>query len=127
LPARTPKKQLFNHQIQAVNDTLKYFETHERGKLIMACGTGKTFTNLRIAEKLSQGNVTILFLVPSNALLGQTLNKWFADTDAMINAIYICSDPHITKKRNKDNDDTDSIFIVYLALSATTNIEIIIQ
>jgi len=121
-PARAPKKEPFLHQQKAINDTLTYFETHERGKLIMACGTGKTFTSLRIAEGLTQGKGTILFLVPSIALLGQTLNEWFADAQKPINAICICSDPQISRKRNND-DDTDSFSTVDLALPASTNIE----
>jgi len=61
----------------------------------MACGTGKTFNSLRIAENETDGQGLILFLVPSIALLGQTLREWNADANEPINAIAICSDPDI--------------------------------
>ena len=72
--ARTAKKQLRPHQTEALTLTNTHFQTQDRGKLIMACGTGKTFTSLRIAEKETNGDGLVLFLVPSIALLGQTLN-----------------------------------------------------
>ena len=49
--------------------------TADRGKLIMACGTGKTFTSLKIAEHMaghSGRGGRVLFLVPSLSLLSQT-------------------------------------------------------
>ncbi|MFN3695654.1 MAG: DEAD/DEAH box helicase family protein, partial [Ignavibacterium sp.] len=93
---------------------------------IMACGTGKTFNALRIAENETDGKGLILFLIPSIALLGQTLREWSADANEPINAICICSDPDITKKRTK-NEDTDSFSIVDLALPASTNPENILH
>ena len=69
---KNPKK----HQIDAITDVLNGFKTHDRGKLIMACGTGKTFTSLRIAEEQTQGEGNILFLVPSIALASQSLTEW---------------------------------------------------
>ena len=89
--ARTNKKQLRPHQTEALTNTNNHFKNHDRGKLIMACGTGKTFNSLRIAEKETNGNGLILFLVPYIALLGQTLNEWYADALEPINAICICS------------------------------------
>ncbi|MDQ1300541.1 MAG: Helicase, partial [Chloroflexota bacterium] len=77
--ARTAKKSLLPHQRDALEKAHEYFKTAERGKLIMACGTGKTFNSLRIAEYETQGKGTILFLVPSIALLGQALREWSAD------------------------------------------------
>jgi predicted helicase len=124
--ARTNKKQLRPHQIEALNNTAAHFKTNERGKLIMACGTGKTFTSLRIAENETNGKGLILFLVPSIALLGQTLNEWYADAVEPINAICICSDPEITKNRKK-LEDIDTSSVVDLALPASTNVESILQ
>ncbi len=51
--ARKEMKKLRPHQRQALKKVLQGFETHDRGKLIMACGTGKTLTSLRIAEKFA--------------------------------------------------------------------------
>lgn len=71
--ARTARKSLRPHQKEALDNTHEHFKNADRGKLIMACGTGKTFNSLRIAENETDGNGTVLFLVPSIALLGQTL------------------------------------------------------
>lgn len=118
--SRTPKKSLFPHQKEALEKTHEYFKTADRGKLIMACGTGKTFNSLRIAENETEGKGLVLFLVPSIALLGQTLREWSADANEPINAICICSDPEISRKKNK-NEDADTFSVVDLALPASTN------
>ena len=124
--ARTNKKQLRPHQTEALTKTQEHFKANDRGKLIMACGTGKTFNSLRIAENQTQGKGLVLFLVPSIALLGQTLNEWYADAKVPINAICICSDPEITKNR-KQVEDIDTSSVIDLALPASTNVESIIK
>jgi predicted helicase len=124
--ARTPKKTLRPHQKEALDNTHEHFKEHDRGKLIMACGTGKTFNALRIAENETGGNGLVLFLVPSIALLGQTLREWSADANEPINAICICSDPEISKKRSK-NEDSDSFSVVDLALPASTDTDNILH
>jgi predicted helicase len=124
--ARTNKKQLRPHQTEALTNTNTHFKNHDRGKLIMACGTGKTFNSLRIAENETNGKGLILFLVPSIALLGQTLNEWYADALEPINAICICSDPEITKNR-KQLEDIDTSSVVDLAFPASTNVESILH
>lgn len=124
--ARTPKKSLRPHQREALEKTHEYFKTADRGKLIMACGTGKTFNALRIAENETAGKGLVLFLVPSIALLGQTLREWSADANEPINAICICSDPDISKKRSR-KEDTDTFSVVDLALPASTDTYYILQ
>lgn len=124
--ARTPKKQLRPHQREALEKTHQHFLNHDRGQLIMACGTGKTFNSLRIAEHETNGKGFILFMVPSIALLGQSLNEWSSDANEPINAICICSDPDVTKKKSK-NEDTDLFSVVDLALPASTNVKDIIS
>ncbi len=124
--ARTTKKTLFSHQEIAVNQTHAHFKDNDRGKMIMACGTGKTFTSLRIAEKETNNNGLILFLVPSIALLGQTLREWTADALEPINPVSICSDPRITRKHTK-NEDLGSFSVVDLALPATTDVDKIVK
>ncbi len=120
--ARTKKKSPFAHQLTAINRTHEHFKTNDRGKLIMACGTGKTYTALKIAEKETGGRGLVLFLVPSIALLGQTLREWSAEADETINAICICSDAGVSQKRTKF-EDMDGFSEVDLALPASTNIE----
>jgi predicted helicase len=119
-PSRTAKKTLRAHQKEALDKTHEHFMKADRGKLIMACGTGKTFNSLRIAENETNGEGLILFLVPSIALLGQTLREWSSDANEPINAICICSDPEISRKKTK-NEDNDSFSVVDLALPASTN------
>lgn len=124
--ARTGKKQLRPHQKLALEKTQAHFEKNDRGKLIMACGTGKTFNSLRIAENQTGGTGLILFLVPSIGLLGQTLNEWYADAVEPINAICICSDSEVTKQR-KQLEDIDTSSVIDLAYPASTNVENILH
>lgn len=124
--SRNAKKTLRPHQQMALELTNKHFKKADRGKLIMACGTGKTFNSLRIAENETKGKGLVLFLVPSIALLGQTLREWSGDANEAINAVCICSDPEISKKKTK-NDDSDSFSVVDLALPASTNTKDIVN
>lgn len=117
----TNKKTIRPHQQTAIDNAHEYFKTNDRGKLIMACGTGKTFTSLKIAEKETDGKGTILFLVPSIALLGQTLREWNYDAEEKINAICICSDADVSKIKRQKDDDTDGFSITELAMPASTN------
>ncbi len=92
------KKQAFaprKHQVEAISKVLEGFESHDRGKLIMACGTGKTFTSLRLAEQFAEANgnkARVLFLVPSIALLSQTLREWTAQATMELRSFAVCSD-----------------------------------
>lgn len=120
-------KQLRKHQLEAISRSREYFETHDRGKLIMACGTGKTFTSLRMVEDLlsekfkeTKQAPLVLFMVPSISLLGQSLNAWMADAKVPIKAVCICSDNKAQRKAGNDSDDVQSD-IEDLALPATTN------
>ena len=123
--SRSAKKKLRPHQQEALEKTHEYFKKADRGKLIMACGTGKTFNTLRIAEFETKGKGFVLFLVPSIALLGQTLREWAADAQEPINAVCICSDPEISRKKTK-NEDSDTFSVVDLALPASTNVKEIV-
>ena len=124
--AQIKKKELRLHQTEALTKTNEYLKTQDRGKLIMACGTGKTFTSLRIAENQTNGTGLILFLVPSIALLGQTLNEWYAEALEPINSICICSDPEITKNRKK-LEDIDTTSVTDLGEPASTNVDSILK
>lgn len=114
---RTPKE----HQKKALKLAHEHFATHERGRMIMACGTGKTFTSLRLAEQETGSHGLVLFLVPSIALLGQTLNEWTTFAQKPINAICVCSDAGVSQGRSKN--DSDEIQNVDLALPATTDVK----
>ena len=89
------------HQQTAIDKAIEGFKTHDRGKLIMACGTGKTFTALRLAERVAEengGKARILFLVPSISLLSQTLKEWAAQGRLDMRAFAVCSDSKVSKK-----------------------------
>jgi predicted helicase len=124
--SRTPKKLIRPHQKVALDKTHECFKNSDRGKMIMACGTGKTFISLRIAEYETNGKGLILFLVPSISLLGQALREWSSDALEPINPVCICSDPEISRKKTK-NDDSDSFSVVDLALPASTNVKDILH
>ena len=96
------------HQQKAIKDVLDGLAKADRGKLIMACGTGKTFTALKIAEHFAKGEKLkaegrILFLVPSIALIAQSLKEWSTQCGLTMHALAVCSDTAVGKA--SDNDD----------------------
>ena len=91
------KRTLRDYQKEALNDVIEGFKTHDRGKLIMACGTGKTFTSLRTAEEQVGQHGLVLFLVPSLSLLSQTLSDWKQQAIHPMTAFAVCSDSKIGK------------------------------
>ena len=109
--ARQKVHELRNHQMEALEAALVHYRDHNRGKMIMACGTGKTFTSLRIAEAILDGDLEVgegrpgcvLFLAPSISLVGQTLREWVSNSVNELNAICVCSDTTVTKKRTEDD------------------------
>ncbi|MED3735056.1 DEAD/DEAH box helicase [Geobacillus stearothermophilus] len=113
------KKELREHQKAAIADVLEGFKQHDRGKLIMACGTGKTFTALKLTEKMVQEGGLVLFLVPSIALLSQTLREWTAEAEIPLRSFAVCSDTKVGKGDGEDLRVSD------LAYPATTNAEIL--
>jgi predicted helicase len=115
-----PKKVLRDHQILAVANTLSGLSIAERGKLIMACGTGKTFTSLKIAESQAGKGGRVLFLVPSLSLLSQTLTEWTQESEIPLHSFAVCSDSDVGKKRKKD-DDSVQTFTHELRYPATTD------
>ena len=88
------------HQQEAIDRAIEGFSTHDRGKLIMACGTGKTFTALRLAEQVAENNggkARVLFLVPSISLLSQTLKEWTAQGRMDMRTFAVCSDAKVSR------------------------------
>ena len=125
--ARQERKQPRPHQQAAITAFHAHFQTGDRGKLIMACGTGKTLTSLKIAENETGGRGLVLFLAPSIALVGQTLREWTAETSADIFPVCICSDPEVSKSRNKRDEDQDGYSVTDLAFPASTNVDDIVR
>ncbi len=119
-----PKKSLRDHQKAALESTQKGLETANRGKLIMACGTGKTFTSLKIAEKLAGKGKRVLFLVPSLSLLSQTLTEWTQESETPLHSFAVCSDSDVgKKKRQSAENDAPQLLTHELQYPATTNPE----
>ncbi|OUA63647.1 helicase [Bacillus thuringiensis serovar thailandensis] len=130
--AETPKtielksaKQPRSHQIPAIEAVVQGFETVDRGKLIMAPGTGKTYTSMVIAEKMAEkteGTFRVLYLVPSIQLLSQSLRGWTADSKYRENmdTFAVCSDRKVTKKIKGENEFED-IAAADLGYPATTD------
>lgn len=113
------KKGLRQHQREALEAVEAGFAEHDRGKLIMACGTGKTFTALKIAEHLAGKGKRVLFVVPSLALIAQTVREWTKDTDTPLRSFAVCSDAQVGKRR-KSTDDVAEIEVHELEFPATT-------
>ncbi len=99
------KKKPRPHQTEAIKATKEYFSDpkNTRGKLIMACGTGKTYTSLKIMEALDPK--TMLFLAPSIALLSQTFREYAKEKSDPFYASIVCSDDKVGKSKDEDNDD----------------------
>jgi predicted helicase len=115
----TDKKKLRDHQVKALNAVEEGLQEADRGKLIMACGTGKTFTSLKIAEKLAGKGKRVLYLVPSLALMSQTVREWSNDTEIPLHSFAVCSDVQVGKRKAKD--DLSDINAHDLAFPATTD------
>ena len=106
------------HQELAVRDVLAGFAGADRGQLIMACGTGKTYTSLRIAEEMRCR--TVLVLVPSISLLSQSLRVWVAQAREEIATLAVCSD----SKADREEGD---ISVCDLGFPATTSAELLVR
>ena len=113
------KKVLRDHQKSALTAVVNQFENVDRGKMIMACGTGKTFTSLKIAETVAGKGGRVLFLVPSLSLLSQTLTEWTQESAIALHSFAVCSDSDVGKKRKK-TDDTVQTFTHELRYPSTT-------
>lgn len=115
-----PKKEPKDHQRDALQAVTEGLEKADRGKLIMACGTGKTFTGLRIAEELAGVGKCVLFMVPSLALMSQTVREWKNDCRDEFTAYSACSDTKIGRSADADSLDLN---VHDLAFPATTDPE----
>lgn len=120
LSFKSEKFTLRSHQIEALNDVISGFIDNDQGRLIMPCGTGKTFTALRTAEQFAGLGRRVLYLVPSISLLAQTIREWATHKRVPHLYIGICSD----KKAGYDEEDSP---IQDLEIPVTTDPEAISQ
>ena len=112
------RKTLRDYQQAALADVMTGFDGQDRGKLIMACGAGKTFTALHIAQRVAGAGGKVLFLTPSLSLLSQALDDWTTDANWPLSTIPVCSDAKIEGGRDADSED---ISLYDLKWPASTN------
>lgn len=117
-PAKRKIFKPFDFQERMIINVNKGFKEFDRGKLISACGTGKTFTALRITEVLESKN--ILFLAPSLALIKQTLESWAEQSLEDFSYLCVCSDRTVC-----DEVEEGDITISDFNVPVTTSIDII--
>jgi len=116
------KKVRRPHQITAINSVIEGLKKHDRGKLIMACGTGKTYTAQCITEDHVKNGGSVLVLVPSISLLSQTVKEWASDASKKLNVYAVCSDPKAGRKRN--NEDLSAYDLI---IPATTDTNLLVE
>jgi predicted helicase len=85
----------YDFQEEIINDVVDGFKQNDRGKLIAACGTGKTLMSLWISERLDTD--TVLFVAPSLALVRQTIDEWTsqASEEQKFDYLAVCSDSSV--------------------------------
>ena len=118
----TQRKELRPHQVVAHDAVVEGLQSHDRGKLIMACGTGKTLTSLRIAETIAGANGRVLVCAPSISLLAQVLREWTAEAKHPGQAFVVCSDVQVGK-RTATKADADAAAAYDLIIPPTTSAE----
>ena len=114
------RKKPRQHQIEALDAVRAELAVADRGKIIMACGTGKTYTALHIAEQLVGKGGRVLFLVPSLSLMSQTIREWSIDANIPLRSFAVCSDSQVGVRRAADGDIAD-IDVHDLEIPATTH------
>lgn len=112
-------KEPLPHQREAIDACLEGFGESERGQLIMACGTGKTLTSLRLTEELLPEGSTVLFLAPSIALVAQTMREWANQSKRAMRCAVVCSDA----KASSTDGDTWETSLSDIPYPATTDPE----
>ncbi|KPH74225.1 MULTISPECIES: DEAD/DEAH box helicase [Bacillaceae] len=127
---KSPKEPR-THQTPAIEKVLDGFKTADRGKLIMAPGTGKTYTSMVIAERMAEkknGPFRVLYLVPSIQLLSQSLRGWTADSKFRhdMDTFAVCSDRKVTKKA-KGESEIEDIAAADLGYPATTDYQKLLE
>lgn len=89
-----------------------------RGRVLMPCGSGKSEVGLWAAERNVGLGGRVLYLVPSIALMSQTMRTWSyqRDPDLPHRYLAVCSDTRAARQ-SEDSDFTE------LAVPVTTNAE----
>ena len=110
------KHEPYDFQKKIIKDTVEGFKSSNRGKIIAACGTGKTLTSLWVTEEINAD--TVLFLAPSLALIKQTLEVWSNQSNNSFTYLAVCSD----KSVSLSEEDNGDIVIKELNIPVTTDL-----
>ena len=116
-----PKHKLHGFQQDAVRLIAKGFRDQERGQLILPCGTGKSLVALRAAERVAGLGGRVLYLVPSIALIGQTMREWSRQREVPLRYLGVCSDVTAGRKGSAQADTAGDL--TELAIPVTTDPE----
>lgn len=124
-------KQPRGYQKEVIAKALEHFKENDRGQLIMAPGTGKTFTSLKVAEAMAkeygQDTFKVLYLVPSIQLLTQTLRAWNNDTEMTISSMAVTSDRNASRGTVKQDESNLFVKATDIGFPATTSAEQVLK
>ena len=124
-------KQPRGYQKEVIANALEHYKENDRGQLIMAPGTGKTFTSLKVAEamakELGKGTFKVLYLVPSIQLLTQTLRAWNNDTEMTISSMAVTSDRNASRGTVKQDESNLFVKATDIGFPATTSTEQVLK
>lgn len=125
------KKQPRYYQREVIESALEHYKTNDRGQLIMAPGTGKTFTSLKITEamakEVAKEQYVVLYLVPSIQLLTQTLRGWNNDTEMTMSSMAVTSDRNASRGSLKQDESNITIKASDIGYPATTSAKTIVE
>ena len=125
------KKKTRSYQEQAIQEAVTHFEKYDRGQLIMAPGTGKTFTSLKLTERMAETankeQYVVLYLVPSIQLLTQTLRAWNNDTYMSISSMAVTSDRNASRGKVKDDESNIKFKASDIGFPATTSVDQVVK
>ena len=116
-----PRHRLHGFQQDAVRSIAKSFRDADRGQLILPCGTGKSLVALRAAERVAGKGGRVLYLVPSIALIGQTMREWSRQREMPLRYLGVCSDVTAGRKASAQADTAGDL--TELAIPVTTDPE----
>jgi len=95
------KASPYEFQKEVITRAEGYLKFHDRGKIILPCGTGKTLISLWIKERILPNRCLVLF--PSLALLRQTKNEWIKNRNIDFKYIIVCSENDINEEYDYNN------------------------
>ena len=125
------KKQPRYYQREVIESALEHYKTNDRGQLIMAPGTVKTFTSLKITEAMAKEaakeQYVVLYLVPSIQLLTQTLRGWNNDTEMTMSSMAVTSDRNASRGSIKQDESNITIKASDIGYPATTSAKTIVE